>query len=92
MKRKELPLEKHKGLFIYCNRCQRNFSWTYRIIRSGNRANKIEEPMCYETKTTFSSCEFFESHRYKVRVYIPNKKGKTKSKNLKSIASIMALS
>ena len=85
MKRKELPQQKHKGLFIYCNRCRKNFSWTYKFIKSNKGISKVEEPICNENKTTFSSCNFFENHRYKVRIYLPHKKGKTKSKNLSSI-------
>lgn len=85
MKRKELPQQKHKGLFIYCNRCRKNFSWTHKFIKSNKGIIKVEEPICNETNTTFSSCDFFEDHRYKVRVYLLNKKGKTKSKNLSSI-------
>ena len=85
MKRKELPQQKHKGLFIYCNRCRKNFSWTHKFIKSNRGIIKVEEPICNETKTIFSLCNFFENHRYKVRIYLPNKKGETKSKNLSSV-------
>ncbi|MDH7448408.1 tyrosine-type recombinase/integrase [Aquimarina sp. 2201CG14-23] len=85
MKRKELPQQKHKGLFIYCNRCRKNFSWTHKFIKSNKGITKVEEPICNETTTVFSLCNFFKDHRYKVRVYLPNKKGKTKSKNLSSV-------
>jgi len=82
MERKKLPKQKHKGLFIYCNRCKKNFSWTSKSITSQKGKEEIEEPICKKTKTVFSSCKFFEEHRYKVRIYIPDEKGKTRYKSL----------
>lgn len=82
MLRKNLPLQKHKGMSIYCNSCKRSFSWTTRIVSKQGETAKAEEPLCNKSKNLFSDCPFFKQHRYKIRIFIPGEKGKTKTKNL----------
>ncbi len=77
MKRKKLPKKKHKGMMIYCNQCDRNFSWTSKEVDG-----KKTQPICKKSEKPFSSCNYPEKHVFKISVHIPNTKKGTKTKLL----------
>ncbi|WP_046756577.1 tyrosine-type recombinase/integrase [Kordia jejudonensis] len=71
MKRKKVPTQKQKGLFIYCNKCQKDFSWTSKLVKQKNSKSVKEEPICGENGSKFSNCKFFQQHKFRARIYIP---------------------
>jgi len=73
MRRKKLPKNKHKGMSIYCSQCSSYFTWTSKKINDENGKLISKEPLCGKTKKNYSTCKFFEKHKYRVRVYISGK-------------------
>ncbi|MEW7277865.1 site-specific integrase [Aquimarina sp. 2201CG1-2-11] len=71
MKRKKLPLQKHKGLFIYCNHCRKDFSWTQKKVTQESGNTIKEEPLCGDSEKKYSSCKFSAKHKFRSRIYIP---------------------
>lgn len=71
MKRKKVPSQKQKGLFIYCNKCQKDFSWTSKLVKQKNKKPIKKEPQCGKSGSKFSICKFFHQHKYRARIYIP---------------------
>lgn len=53
-KRKHIPKNKHKELFIYCHECKKHFSWTCKTTLR-NRKKVKEEPTCRETYLIYLS-------------------------------------
>jgi integrase len=83
MKRIKLPINRrHKGLIIFCNKCNKAFSWTKKSEKDLEGKTIIKEPVCGKDKTKFSYCQFFKMHRFKVKVFIPGSGGKYRTKNL----------
>ncbi len=78
-KRKHMPNNKHKGLFIYCHVCKKHFSWTRKTVLRNTKKVK-EEPTCGETGKNYSTCKNFEKHRYKSRLHVPGSDGRKASK------------
>lgn len=78
-KRKHMPNNKHKGLFIYCHVCKKHFSWTRKTVLRNSKKVK-EEPICGETGKNYSTCKNFEKHRYKSRLHVPGSDGRKASK------------
>ena len=77
MKRKKLPpTGKHKGMYVFCSKCMKHFSWTQKKTKTkeGNLTNV--EPECGENKKRLSSCKFMHRHQYKARVNVPGTKSK----------------
>jgi len=82
--KKKLPSKKHKGLFIYCSKCKKYFSWTQKkTINSQGKSQKME-PECGETQKNLSSCKFPNRHRYKSRLHVPGTYGRRISKTHES--------
>ncbi|WP_281989761.1 tyrosine-type recombinase/integrase [Aquimarina aggregata] len=77
MRRKKLPKNKHKGIFIYCNKCCKYFSWTTKTEKNG-----VIEPNCGESGKGYSTCKHKESLKYKARVHVPGTVKGTTSKTL----------
>ncbi|WP_046755452.1 tyrosine-type recombinase/integrase [Kordia jejudonensis] len=83
MKRIKLPINRgHKGLIIFCNKCNKAFSWTKKSEKDLEGKIVTKEPICAKDKTKFSSCQFFKMHRFKIKVFIPGSGGKYRTKNL----------
>lgn len=81
--RKKLPSNKHKGLYIYCNKCFKYFSNTttgYVDKETGKLVRK--EPKCGESGKRLSICKFSEKHKYKSRLHYPGQNGNYKSRTL----------
>ncbi len=66
MKQKKLPTKKHKGLYVYCSKCKKEFSWTSKKTAKGR-----EQPKCGDSQSQLSRCKFKQKQRYKTRVHIP---------------------
>lgn len=81
--RKKLPNTKHKGLYIYCNKCSKYFSYTNATVKD-EKTGKIvkKEPSCGESKKRLSTCKFPDKHRYKSMLHYPGQNTSIKSKTL----------
>ncbi|QKX04192.1 hypothetical protein HN014_04465 [Aquimarina sp. TRL1] len=79
-RRKKLPLQKHEGLCIYCNECQKHYFWTKKVKREKNGKTTKIEPQCGKSNSKFSNCQFFDKHRYKARLHVPGSKDSKVSK------------
>ncbi|GGX22923.1 hypothetical protein [Aquimarina muelleri] len=81
MRRKKLPKNKHKGLFIYCSKCSKYFSWTKKTEK-----DKVLEPSCGESGNRFSTCKHTACQKYKVRLHLPGTIKGTTSKTLPALS------
>ena len=80
-KRKHLPSNRHKGLYVYCSTsgCKRHFSWTRRTVDIDAKQVK-EEAICKLSGGKYSNCKHFENHRFKSRLHIPGTSHGVRSK------------
>ncbi len=77
MKRKKLPSKKHKGIFIYCSKCKKYYSYTKK-----REEGKTVEPLCGESGKVYSKCKYPEKQKYKARVHVSGSINNTTSKVL----------
>lgn len=84
MKRKKLPNKKHKGLYIYCNDCQKYFSWTSKSVKNEEGKTEKNEPNCGKKEGKLSSCASSDKHRYKSRIHIPGTKDRKISRTFRA--------
>lgn len=79
MKRKKLPVKKHKGMSIFCGKCNRNFAWTQK-----HEDGITSYPQCKKSGRSYQTCKYSEKHSYKVSVHIPGTKRGTTTKLLRA--------
>jgi site-specific recombinase XerD len=79
-RRKKLPSQRHKGLYVYCTTCKKYFSWTSKTEKSKLGKITTKEPLCGVTKNKFSKCPNFEKHKYRARVHVPGTQSTTASR------------
>ncbi len=82
MKRKKLPNKRHKGLYLYCNECNKYFTYTKLTVKENDGTVIKKEPECGKTKSKLSSCKTPEKHRYKSRLHYPGQNKKIASATL----------
>ena len=82
MKRKKLPKKKHRGLYLYCNKCNKYFTYTSATITETSGKKTKKEPTCGTNKKKLSSCKFPEKHKYKSRIHYPGQNEKVTSRTL----------
>ncbi len=71
MAQKTLPNQgKHKGLYVYCSKCKKYFSWTKRYVKTIQDTTTYTEPECGDKIKRLSNCKSLDKHKYKVRVNI----------------------
>lgn len=73
MKRKKLPNQKQKGLYIYCtnNSCKKYFSWTNRNVKNDDGTFTKTEPLCGVSDKKISACKSIDKHKFIARLFIP---------------------
>ena len=83
--RKKLPNKKHKGIYIYCNKCFKYFSYTNMTVTE-KETNKVtkKEPNCGISKKKLSTCKFPDKHRYKSMLHYPGQNKGIKSRTLEA--------
>lgn len=84
MKKKKLPNQKQKGIYIYCcnSQCRKYFSWTNKNIKNDDETFSKTEPLCGISKKKLSSCKHHDKHKYIVRLHIPGSNDRKISKTL----------
>jgi len=82
MKRKKLPNKRHKGLYLYCNECNKYFTYTKLTVKENDGKVIKKEPKCGKSKSKLSSCKNPEKHRYKSRLHYPGQNKKIISNTL----------
>ena len=73
MRRINLPVNKHKGIYIRCSKCKNDFTRTQevtKVIKKTKEVKVLPEPCCKKTGTKFTKCPFFEKHSFKTRYHI----------------------
>jgi hypothetical protein len=53
MKRLNLPVKKHKGIFIYCSKCNKYYSRTKKIKHPTDEKKELPEPICGNSGKNF---------------------------------------
>ena len=79
MKSLKLPKNKHKGMFVYCSKCKKHFSWTEKT-----EGKKKVEPQCGKSDNVLSKCPFPQNQKYKVRYHISGSNDAKASKSFET--------